>query len=489
MTARQPCPSAPGPLEDYAAEFDVLFSMLGQRRSFREYLTGLLLPRDRNKTLTALAGPEPLTQAQTAAVQRLQYLLAEAAWDAELVTARRIALLMADRLTAPHAEGVLVIDDTGDRKDGSATAHVARQYLGSVGKIDNGIVAVTSLWADARCYYPLHVEPYTLAARLAKGKSDPAFRTKPVIARELIGRAREAGIPFRAVVADSFYGENGELEETLVRDAVPYVLGRKANLGHWASAEEAHTFHEAARRLRRSSWTTVVRRFADGHRETWWAAELTIAGYRPSGRVRAVVATTDRAALPPLSTWYLTTNCSRQDAPLAAIVRLYGLRVWVEEGYKRVKHELGWADFQGRSDRAIRRHWALVSCAFSFCWWHEGRSNDDGDPTAQGSSLLHGASRASTPTKPPAPSQVRKPARGENRLRETSRRRPSNRLRHSLASRTAPRAGMARPVAMAHALLAGVVDGAPSAGSHRAHRERQGRPRSQSLSPMLTNYR
>src|SRR5512132_759444 len=59
----------------------------------------------------------------------------------------------------PHQRGVLVIDDTGDRKDGTATAHVARQYLGSVGKIDNGIVAVTSLWADARCYWPVQAVP------------------------------------------------------------------------------------------------------------------------------------------------------------------------------------------------------------------------------------------------------------------------------------------------------------------------------------------
>jgi hypothetical protein len=54
---------------------------------------------------------------------------------------------------------------------------------------------------------------------------------------------------------------------------------------------------------------------------------------------------------------------------LAAIVRLYGLRQWVEQGYRQVKGALGWADFQVRSDHAIRRHWQLVCCAFSFCWW------------------------------------------------------------------------------------------------------------------------
>jgi len=40
----------------------------------------------------------------------------------------------------------------------------------------------------------------------------------------------------------------------------------------------------------------------------------------------------------------------------------------VEHGYKQLKQQLGWADFMVRSDQAIRRHWHLVFCAFSFCW-------------------------------------------------------------------------------------------------------------------------
>jgi SRSO17 transposase len=97
---------------------------------------------------------------------------------------QRVRLLCQDPATAPHDAGALVVDDTGDRKDGTATAHVARQYLGSVGKIDNGIVAVTSLWADARCYWPVHAVPYTPASRLPGGERDPGFRTKPQLAVE-----------------------------------------------------------------------------------------------------------------------------------------------------------------------------------------------------------------------------------------------------------------------------------------------------------------
>src|ERR1700756_3700925 len=144
MTKPKPCPAAPGPLEGYAARFDDLFGSLAQRRGFREYLAGLLAPRDRNKTLTALAGAEPVEGAQHPAVQRLQFFLSESRWDYERVNDRRLELLRADLATAPHDGGVLVIDDSGDRKDGSKTAHVGRQWLGRDGKTDHGGGTVTT---------------------------------------------------------------------------------------------------------------------------------------------------------------------------------------------------------------------------------------------------------------------------------------------------------------------------------------------------------
>src|SRR4029450_14110689 len=96
-----------------------------------------------------------------------------------------------------------------------APAPRARRYLGPGGKPDSGIVAVPRLWADAPCYWPLHAVPYTPASRLAKGHSDPGFRTKPQLAVELVEAARQAEIPFRAVVADCFYGDNTGFVEAL----------------------------------------------------------------------------------------------------------------------------------------------------------------------------------------------------------------------------------------------------------------------------------
>jgi hypothetical protein len=372
MTKRLPCPPAPGPLEAYAARFDDLFGTLAQRRGFREYLAGLL-PRDRNKTLTCLAGAEPVAGAQHAAVQRLQFFLSESTWSQEAVNARRLELLLADPATAPHPGGVLVVDDSGDRKDGTATAHVDKQYLGSVGKIDRGVVTVTTCWADERVYYPVHACPYTPAHHFPRGKSDPGFRTKLQIA---------AGLVFRAVAA---YGDQDSFRAGLYAAGLPFVMALKPRHGTWTYGRDAHTPVDAARLLawrdadHPGNWSRIERTFRDGRTATWWAAEARLGWWGPDGNVRLVVATADPATLPPKATWYLATDLPRPGSPrvaespyppaaLAEIVRIYGLRHWVEQSYKQVKDELGWADFQVRSDAAIRRHQALVNCAFSFCW-------------------------------------------------------------------------------------------------------------------------
>src|SRR6266700_1448085 len=410
MTKRLSCPPAPGPLEAYAAQFDPLLGSLAQRRGLRAYLQGLLLPRDRNKTLTCLAGAEPVVGAQHGAVQGLQFFLSESPWDHEAVNQRRLELLLGDPATAPHDQGVLVIDDTGDRKDGRHTAHVARQYLGSVGQTDNGIVAVTSRWADPRCYWPAHAVPYTPASRLPRGKTDPGFRTKPKLAAELVEAARQAGIPFRAVVADCFYGDNTGFVEALGALGVRFVLALKPRKGTWAPAD------------------------------------AVLGGWGPEGPHRLVVATTDPARLPKLSTWYLLCNLARpasrraQQAQLSQIVAMYGLRNWVEQGYKQVKHELGWADFQVRSDRAIRRHWTLVCCAFSFCW-HAGQV------------------KAAPDAGPALPAAAPAAARGAWERRDPDGWHRAGRRGAVVAQGAATGAGVAGPVGVAAALLARMVDG------------------------------
>ncbi|MGJ6970148.1 IS701 family transposase, partial [Streptosporangium sp. G11] len=247
----------------------------------------------------------------------------------------------------------------------------------------------------------------------------------------LAGRAQAAAVPFRALVADCAYGDNAAHAAELWAAGLPFVLALKPHQGSWAPADAAHTPIDAARELEwggpqaPGAWTEVVRRFRDGHTSVWWAADAALGGYGPHQAVRLIVATVDPATLPAKATWYLATNLPRPGsvrarssphpaADLAEIVRLFGLRTWIEQGYKQVKDELGWADFQVRSDAAIRRHWALVMCAFTFCWHARPADSapspqvppaptdaDSGERGVHGHDAIRGT--VSAPSRPPRP--------------------------------------------------------------------------------------
>jgi len=143
-------------------------------------------------------------------------------------------------------------------------------------------------------------------------------------------------------------------------------------------------------------------------------------------------------------------------------VRIYGIRHWIEQSYKQVKDQLGWADFQVRSDAAIRRHQALVNCAFSFCWdtWF-----GDHPP----------------PHQPGTPWTA--PARGE---RGAIRRRATGTI---LAPGITRDTRLAFPLNRTAALVAGMVESAPAATAASPDQLTRRRLRPAPLHPKLTNYR
>ncbi|HEU5378370.1 MAG TPA: IS701 family transposase [Ktedonobacteraceae bacterium] len=465
MTKRQAIPTAPEPLEAYARHFDSLFGKSNQRDEFRRYLEGLLLPTERNKTLTGLANTEPAVGAQHPRAQGMQWFLSESNWQERQLQERRLHLLLEEASTAPNSQGVLVIDEHGDRKRGHKTAHIGKQYLANVGKIDTGVVSVTSLWADEGVYYPVDFEPYTPADYFAEGKQAGLFRTKLKIGVELVRRAVQVPLPFRAVVADSFYGEDRGFRQGLRDLHVGYVLALKPSHAWYHPEAEIGSFQEAAQEAgwegaeRPGHWIKVPRTFRDGSSQDWWALELDIRPFGPDKSERVVIATTDPVTLPDLSTFYLITNLpvpgsSRaQESEFAAasveeVVRLYGLRMWVEESYKQVKHALGWSEYQVRSDQAIRRHWQLVCCAFSFCWYHQAHLP------------------ATVPLEPAQPPSTAKPeqdkASGEHKARKKKGGRKVGAATSVLAQSAAGGSRVARTLGLTPTVLACVVSTSPT---------------------------
>jgi SRSO17 transposase len=186
---------------------------------------------------------------------------------------------------------------------------VGRQWLANLGKTDSGVVSVTSLLADEKLYWPIAFEPYTPAHHFEGGKADPAFRTKLKIAKELVQRAVEIGVSsFRAVVADSFYGEDEDFKESLEELGVGYVLALKPSHAWWHREGEIGSPWEAAvaaeweDERHPGDWVKVVRSFRDGHEEMWWALEVDVGPYGPQRTRRAVVATADPKELPEKAT-------------------------------------------------------------------------------------------------------------------------------------------------------------------------------------------
>jgi DDE superfamily endonuclease len=240
-----------------------------------------------------------------------------------------------------------VLAETGERKDGHQTAPVARQSLGNVGKIDNGVVSLTSLWADERVYDPLESEPYTPESSFAKGKDDPDFRTQLKIALQLVQPALQERWPFRAMVADSCYGEERGLRGGLRKLSLPYVMALKPSHACWHPQDVAGSVQEGAREAgwvsaeQPGQWVRISRTFRDGSTQDWWALEVEAGPYGPAKVERAVVATTDPVTLPDATTWELLTKLpapterpttAQRVAPasLQEVIRWYGLRRWVE---------------------------------------------------------------------------------------------------------------------------------------------------------------
>jgi SRSO17 transposase len=447
-TKRKPTAPTAEAIDQFCAHFDDLYARYEERTALRHYLIGLLLPREHNKTVVELSAIVPGANRQA-----LHHFMHDAPWDADALNRRRLERWKAHPVLGPHAGGVLIVDETGDPKRGQRIVLAAQQYLGKLGHVTNGVVAVTSHWADGSRHVPLGVKPYRPASRLPNGRKDPDFHTKPALAWELIEEARAAGIPFRLVVADSIYGENADLEAKLIAAQIPFVMGLKPSHSTWQLVEDpehppAFTPAEAAARLPLEAWERTVH--FDSHRKELvrYIVELELGTtYGPTKRVRLIAATLDPRHLKPESTWYLATSLPLAEVSAEQVYEIYRLRDWIEHFYKPAKHELGWADYQMRPERAIVRHWQLVLLAYTF-------------------SFLVGALPALPPSQHETADGGKIGASQRHRVRGAGR----------LDRHAAPGAGVALPVGSAAAVLETLVEHRPAARAGRAPRPRRPLP-------------
>ena len=207
----------------WCQRFDDVFTRQAQRREFRNYLAGLLGESERKNIF------QMSTNAVGVIYHKLHHFLTEAPWSAEAINERRLQVMNQCRQTKLSSGFTLIVDDSGHRKSGTLTDGVGRQYIGEIGKTDNGIVMVTTHFYDGVKSLPLDVELYQHATSLAGGKLDPEFVKKPDLALSLIERCLKRAHKPRIVLIDSSHGNNSQFVQQLESKKLNYIVGLAKN--------------------------------------------------------------------------------------------------------------------------------------------------------------------------------------------------------------------------------------------------------------------
>src|SRR5271169_1969994 len=201
--------------DDVFARIAGRFAQACSRKRARAYLLGLLSRTERKNgwTIAEFAGD--------ATPDGMQRLLNFYSWSADDVR-DDLREYVAAELGDPG--GVLVCDETGFLKKGTKSAGVQRQYSGTAGRVENCQLGVFLAYAvpgggraliDRELYLPQSWTDDRDRCRAAGVGDDVGFATKPELARQMIARAIDAGVPFAWVAADEAYGQNTPLRDWL----------------------------------------------------------------------------------------------------------------------------------------------------------------------------------------------------------------------------------------------------------------------------------
>jgi len=379
-------------LARYLKRFDDCFSRKDTRAHLSVYVNGQLsdLPR---KSI------EPIALAAEVPVRTLQEFLSQHRWQEDLAR-DRLQEIVAQEHAHPHSVGI--IDETSFVKQGKKTPGVQRQYLGTVGKQENGVVTVHLAYAaddfhcllDGELFLPESWAADPARCQEAKIPADMTYRPKTEIAVELYDRARANGIHFAWLTFDEWYGGKpaflqaldqreqsfvGEVPRTLMGWINPPRVtqrpfrrrrgrGRKtprivAGARPSQSVEHLLNWHPALKEQEWQRW-----RVKDGEKGPmiWEVKHAPFYLQGPDGlpgpRWHLVVA---RNVLDPTEMKFFVSNAS-PDVSVGTILLAAFSRWRVERCFEDGKGEVGLDHYEGRRYPGLKRHLILSAISYLF---------------------------------------------------------------------------------------------------------------------------
>ena len=356
-------------LEEVQQRIGLRFVRSEQRQRVRAYLEGLLSPVERKN------GWQLAERAGEATPYGMQRLLAGAKWDASTVRDDLVGYVV-EHLGDPEA--VLVIDETGFLKQGTHSVGVQRQYSGTAGRIANCQIGVYLTYAspaghvllDRELYLPKEWAADPQRRQEAGVPEEVAFATKPELARRMLARARDAGVPAAWVTGDSIYGGDRRLRVWLEQQKQPFVLAVAKDEPLWAvldgrwgqpraDAIAAHVPAQAWRRLsagdgakgpRVDDWARVPLARLQLSAEEWrWEHWLLVR----------------RSLSDPTELAYYVVFAPH-GTPLRTLVQVAGQRWRIEQSFELAKGEVGLDHYEVRRWDGWYRHMTLAMFALAY---------------------------------------------------------------------------------------------------------------------------
>jgi len=340
-------------LEELARRIGGRFPRSETRDRVRAYLVGLLGPVQR-KNAWQLA--EQIGDADPYGVQ---YLMGRSEWDPD-----RVRDDLRDYVVEAlgHPEAVLVLDETGFLKKGTKSAGVTRQSTGTAGRIENAQVGVFLAYAsphgtaflDRMLYLPQEWIQDPKRCEQAGIPHQTPFATKIKLAKAMLQRAFQAGVPAAWVTGDEVYGV-WELRRWLEGEKRPYVLAVRANQDVWSGAGQS-TVAALARALPERSWHTITLSAGSKEPRRYAWAWIPINNDLGPAWQRWLLIRRSLDGSQELA-YYIAAGPKR--TTLTRLARTAGTRWSIEGAFESARQEVGLADYEVRSWTGWHRHVTL----------------------------------------------------------------------------------------------------------------------------------
>jgi SRSO17 transposase len=355
----------------------------------RQYASGLMQAGAR-KNMDRMAEVVPDSKSRN-----LQQFLTHSKWDARSVidhVARDANQFLGDEQRAG-----LLIDESGFAKQGPMSVGVSRQWLGRLGKVDNGQVAVFGVLSRDRFAIPVDVKLYLpkkwtedpkRCEKAGIPEAERVFRTKEKLALEIVSHARQNGLRYGWVGADAGYGKGPGFCLELDRMNERFVVDLHSDFPIYLEDPRPYLPEKTSRkgpkftRYRTDASSIEVKAAVEGLK----LCEQPVLKLRDTTRgplkVRALrfpVYVWDGEASQACRFFLLATQIlgpkaetkiSLSNAPetmkLKTLAWMQLQRYWVERAFEDAKSECGMADYQVRKWSAWHHHMALVMMAMLF---------------------------------------------------------------------------------------------------------------------------